>query len=110
MSNVKCRKCQKDLRWPHNWSPGNRPVEIDGSRHLCYGEKPKVACHLCPRNMAMGTEREIEVHLKLYHPTEQSLSYDEFKLKFHNKYTGKRGKKSLEEEDEFDGQTSMLTY
>lgn len=36
----KCRKCGINTKWKHPYKTGDRPVNLDGSRHYC--EKPEI--------------------------------------------------------------------
>ena len=31
----KCNRCNQDIKWPENFSPGNKPLNLDNSVHSC---------------------------------------------------------------------------
>ena len=33
--SVKCNGCQKDVQWKKPYNQGDKPVEMDGSAHIC---------------------------------------------------------------------------
>ena len=97
-----CRGCSKELVWKQPYKKGDRPMEKDGSKHDCkklfgnenngskenwkgQGKKYEYEhCSYCKGSnygyCRKGT-KDLETHVKAYHPNGEILYDDDFKMK-----------------------------
>ena len=106
-----CRACSKELLWKQPYKKGDRPTEKDGSKHDCKkwlgnennsskenwkGYKKIYEFERCPYCKGSnygycrkGT-KDLETHVKAYHPNGEILHDSDFKMKVDNSFVEER--------------------
>lgn len=81
----KCRECNAVLMWKKPYKKGDRPVNPNGSVHICYPKRRVKAsdyrhCELCPSHVSWFLSREEMIQHKYnMHPKGEIL--DEIDVK-----------------------------
>ena len=106
-----CKACNKPLIWKQPYKKGDRRVEKDGSKHDCKkwlgnennsskenwkGYKKIYEFERCPHCKGSnygycrkGT-KDLETHVKAYHPNGEILHDSDFKMKVDNSFVEER--------------------
>ena len=72
----KCNRCNQDIKWPENFSPGNKPLNLDNSVHSC--AKPSTSSTGITENAltAATVLSEIEAFRTKFEPIESDARFD----------------------------------
>ena len=107
-----CRGCDKELIWKQPYKKGDRPVEKDGSQHNCkkwfgsnntrfaknsgdegwkgykklYEYERCLYCKGSNYGYCRKGTKDLETHVKAYHPNGEILHDSDFKMKADNKF------------------------